>query len=121
MKDIEALELRVAKFLRAGVIVAGSVILCGFLMGLSSSGNPFLKFQAYSPIPFSDLVRQNYQAREWSGLVTYLGLMVLISLPIIRVFLTAIIFMRQKEKLLSLIALTVLIGLLISLFMGFEL
>lgn len=121
MNEIESLELKISKFLRGGVFLAGAVMFVGWIWKLKWKGNPFFNFEVYDRIPFTDLIKQHIYLKDWGLLVSYAGLLILISLPLIRVLLTAILFIRQKEYMLAGIALIVLTGLSASLFLGIEL
>jgi uncharacterized membrane protein len=121
MNDLESLEIKISKFLRFGVLFAGFFILVGWLLNFQWSGNPFAGFESYDHIQFSDLALVYYRNQNWGVLICYVGLFLLISLPIIRVLLTAILFLKQKEFILAGIALFVLSGLLISFTLGIEL
>lgn len=121
MNNIESLELKIAKFLRIGVIIAGVIMFAGWMAQFKFNGDPFFNFQTYDHIPLQDLIGLHLHRQHWGALLSYLGLAALISLPLIRVLLTAILFLRQKEFALALIALTVLMGLIFSMYLGIEL
>lgn len=121
MNKIESLELKIAKFLRVGVIFAGLIMFVGWATQFKFDGNPFFNFQTYDHIPLQDLIGLHIHRKHWGALLSYMGLATLISLPIIRVFLTAVLFIRQKEFLLSFVALTVFGGLIFSMLLGIEL
>ena len=121
MNDIETLELKIAKFLRAGVIVACLFLFGGWMSQIKLSGNSFYNFQIYGEIPLNELLEYYIRRKEWGALVTFGGLVTLISLPMIRVFLTAFLFLRQKEYILAGIAAIVLISLIISMTLGIDL
>jgi uncharacterized membrane protein len=53
-------------------------------------------------------------------LLSYAGLIALISLPVLRVLLTMILFLKQKEYILAVVAALVLIGLFVSFTFGME-
>lgn len=120
MNDIESLELKISKFLRAGVYLAGAVMFVGWVWKFKWSGNPFFNFEVYDRIPFIDLIKQHIYLKDWGILVSYAGLLILISLPLIRVLLTGILFIRQKEYTLAGIAFIVLSGLTASMLLGIE-
>jgi uncharacterized membrane protein len=120
MNQIESLELKIAKFLRVGVIIAGVLMLIGWLIQVKFISNPFYVFDTYDQIPFVDLVRYHIYRKNYGVLLSYTGLIALISLPIIRVFLTAILFIKQQEFKLALIAMAVLIGLILSMALGIQ-
>jgi uncharacterized membrane protein len=121
MNEIENLELKISKFLRVGVIFAGTLMLIGWVSQIRLDVNPFFHYQIYDSIPLSELIKFHIYRENWGVLLSYAGLGALISLPLIRVFLTAIIFLKQKEFALAMIAAVVLIGLLISMSLGIEL
>lgn len=121
MNDIASLELKIAKFLRGGVFLAGAVMFVGWIWKTKWSGNPFFNFEVYDRIPFKDMIQHHLYQGDWGTLVSYAGLLILISLPLIRVLLTAILFVKQKEYTLAGIALLVLSGLTASILLGIEL
>ena len=115
------LELRISKLLRYGVVVAGAFMLIGWMTILDFYHNPLLTFQIYQHQPFVQSIANAWQKRVWGLLLAYTGLIVLISLPVLRVLLTAILFWRQKEKFLSGIAFFVFAALVVSFSLGIEL
>lgn len=121
MNDIEALERNIAKFLRYGVIASGLVMFTGWIMQFKLHGNPFFTFDTYDQISIIDLVKIHLRNKDWGVLISYAGLLALISLPLIRVLLTAILFLKQKEFTLALVAFIVLSGLAFSMLLGIDL
>lgn len=121
MNTIESLELKIAKFLRVGVAVAGGLMFVGWCFQIKWSGDPFFNFRIYDQIPFKDMVEFAIYRKQWGILISYTGLVTLISLPVIRVLLTTYLFLRQKEKILAGIAAVVLLGLILSMTLGIEL
>jgi uncharacterized membrane protein len=121
MNEIESLELKIAHFLRAGVIISGVIMFAGWMTQFKLSGNPFFNFETYDRISLSELIKFHIHKKDWGILLSYLGLISLISLPLIRVLLTAILFIKQKEFKLAVIAVVVLIGLMASMSLGIEL
>lgn len=121
MKDMQALERKIAQFLRIGVALSGSLMLIGWLMKFKFSGNPFYNFQVYDRIPFPELFKFYVTQRDYGVLVSFAGLFTLISIPLIRVVLTAYIFFRQREFALAWIAVLVLTGLFVSMALGIDL
>lgn len=120
MNDLENLELRIAKVLRIGVVISGLLMLTGFVMQFRWSANALFNFTTYDPIPFIDLLEMNFKWKRIGPLVSYAGLIALISLPLIRVILTTYLFIRQKEYLLALIAFVVFVGLITSMALGIK-
>ena len=121
VEQLESLELKISKFLRFGVIVAGTFLVVGWVMSFTMSPNVFYVFQDYDRIPFVELFRHYLRRKEWGPIVSYAGLIILISLPILRVLLTMVMFIKLKERPLALIAGLVLLGLLVSFSFGIEL
>ena len=119
--EIESLELKISKFLRYGVLVAAFFMIIGFILQFKWHHNVFYVFDTYDQIPFQNQILHSLYHKKWGPLFSYAGLIILISLPIIRVFLTGIIFLKQKEKILAYIAFLVLILLAISFTFGIEL
>lgn len=117
---IYSLELKIAKFLRYGILIAAAFIALGWLSQVSLTENPFLKFQTYQQITFLDMAEVSFMIDDWAFFVSYAGLFILISLPVIRVFLTGVLFLRQKEKAMGTMAFVVLFFLLLSFVLGFE-
>lgn len=121
MDELESLELKISNFLRIGVLVAGLLMLIGWLTQLIFNGTSFELLKTYNAISFNETFKNAIHNNLWSELIAYLGLIILMTLPIIRVFLTAILFVKQKEYILAGIASFVLIALLISFSLGIEL
>lgn len=112
------LELRIAKFLRFGVIACGALISVGWLLNIKWSGDPFYIYRDYDPIPFWELVSHYIRSRNFGALICLFGLASLVSLPVWRVFLTGILFAKQKENKLAAIAFLVFTLLIISFLLG---
>ena len=118
---MNSLEIKIAKFLQVGVIISGILMLIGWISIFKFSGNPFFNFEIYDQIQLKEMIEFLIKREKWGMLVAYTGLALLICLPLIRVMLTAFIFFKQKEYSLAVIALIVLVGLLFSISLGFEL
>lgn len=121
MDPLNTLELKISKFLRYGVLTSGFFLLVGFISTFQWSGNPFVRFAVYTPVDLPTALEVAFMGDEWGMIISYIGLIVLISLPMIRVFLTAFLFIKQKEFLLAGIAGFVLIALIFSFSLGIEL
>ena len=116
-----SLELRISKFLRYGVILAGLLMFTGWMTQIRFVGNPFLKFHDYQKDPFSHAVSTMYAHGQWGLLFSSLGLVVLLCLPTMRVVMTAVLFLRQRQFTLAAVATFVFLALLTSLYLGFSL
>lgn len=116
---IFALELTIAKLLRAGVLVAGAFIFIGWMSRFSWSRNPFSEFALFHEEPLLPVLRRAWTGGDWGLLTMYLGLVGLIALPFTRVAMTALLFVRRREFALASFAALVLLGLLFSFSLGF--
>ena len=120
MKPSDNLELKISQFLRYGVLLSGGLILIGWVKNFRFQGNPFFNFQIYDQIPFLELFNFHLQKGEWGILVSYAGLITLITLPLFRVILLVFLFLRQKEMLLALISFVVILLLILSMSLGLD-
>jgi uncharacterized membrane protein len=118
-KELHQLELKISTFLRAGTVLAGSCILTGWLWSASGM-DPFFNFREYDPISFHLLFQHALDNQQWGTVLTYAGLLALISLPMLRVLLTLVLFMRQGDRKMAGIATIVLLGLILSMSLGVE-
>ena len=120
MNQVETMELKIAKFLRVGVVVSGMTMLVGWVWSFKVGHDPFAALQEYSSLTLIQSIKVCLLMRYWGRLLIYLGLSILISLPVIRVMLSTVLFMKQKEKTMALIGAIVLIGLILSFSLGVE-
>jgi len=120
MNDINTMELKISKFLRGGVILSGIIIAIGWAMSFKGDTNPFTPLQTYSPLNLVDSIQMQAILQNWGKIIAYLGLTILISLPVIRVFLSILLFIKQKEKAMALLGFIVLLGLILSFSLGIE-
>ena len=120
MKAENAMEVKISKFLRAGVVTSGIIILIGWAMSFKADSDPFANLQTYSTFNLIDSLQMHAILQNWGKLISYFGLSILISLPVLRVFLSVILFIKQKEKIMALVGAIVLIGLITSFSLGIE-
>lgn len=120
MNEIETMELKIAKFLRAGVVVSGITMLVGWVWSFRVGHDPFAPLQEYSSLTLYQSIAVCLMLKYWGRLLIYLGLTILISLPVIRVILSVVLFIKQKEKAMALIGAIVLVGLILSFSLGVE-
>lgn len=116
-----SLELKISKLLRWGVLAAGLLMALGWISLLDFSQNPLAAFHDYKGEPLTESLETALQNQQWGLLAAYAGLIVLISLPLLRVLMTAILFIKQKEKTLAAIAFFVFAILILSFSLGIEL
>jgi uncharacterized membrane protein len=120
MRKIEKSETIISYFLRAGVLLAGTLILVGWLSQLRWQGNTFFTFEIYDQISLFEILRLHLYREHWRPLISYAGLAILILLPLIRVFLTAILFLINKEFKLGFISVMVFLSLSLSILLGIK-
>ncbi len=114
------LELFIAKFLRYGVLLAGLLIFVGWMSQINFQNDVFANFTHYQPQPLIETLRGLIAQNAWGLLTAYIGLIVLIALPLSRVALVAFVFFAERDYILAACALLVLFGLGLSFFLGFE-
>jgi uncharacterized membrane protein len=119
-ENLERMELKIAKFLRVGVVVSGITMLIGWAWSFKVNVDPFASLQTYSSLTFVQSIKVCLLLRYWGRLLIYLGLIILISLPIIRVILSTYLFIKQKEKTMALIGAIVMLGLILSFSLGVQ-
>ncbi len=118
----QELELKISYILRYGVFL--SAIFLGIGWGgnlLSGQSQGLYHYQTYQSVNFIQSMEKTFTQGQWFVLLSYLGLMILISLPLIRVFLTGVLFAKNKEKAMSLMAFAVFAILLGSFCLGIDL
>ncbi len=118
MNELERMELKISKFLRIGVIISGAIITLGWAMSFRADYDPFENLKTYHQISLIDSFQIQFMLENWGRLIVYFGLMILISLPVLRVLLSVVLFVKQKEKKMALIGAIVLLGLILSFSLG---
>lgn len=119
MKNL-SLESKISQLLRWGVIHAEILLLLGWISFFDFNQNPLLKFQDYKSESLLKSLSFALQNHQWGLLMAYAGLAVLISLPILRVLMTGILFAKQKSHILALASFLVFAILLFSFTLGIE-
>lgn len=113
------LELKISKLLRVGVMVVAALLSVGTVLMWTSNHDMLANFSHYAPEPLIEKIHWALLLNDRGTLISIAGLSILVSLPILRVFLTGILFLKQKEYQLSLIAMLVFVSLLLSFLLGF--
>ena len=120
-RDTDSLELFIAYLLRVGVLSAGALMLIGWIVEIDFTRNVFIQFATYRDLRLVDALRELYDGERWGVLISYLGMTVLILLPLVRVMMTLVIFVKNRDFILAGISALVLTGLVLSFALGFEL
>lgn len=112
------MERLISHFLRYGVLSAGVFLALGWLWGLYQDGDQIMKFRTYEPQSLVESLHWAVLLNNRPLIISYFGLVILISLPLIRVLLTGVIFIKQKEYTLASMAFAVLGALLGGFLLG---
>jgi Protein of unknown function (DUF1634) len=90
----------------------------GWVASVNFRATPFAGLRTYAPRPLAAELADLGARGAWPGLVCYFGLFVLISLPLVRVLLTGVLFARQGDRVLAMVAFAVLAALVSGFFLG---
>lgn len=114
------LELIISRMLRTGVLIAGTCLLVGWLWMWYHGGDIYaLRF--YEKHSLLESLQWALLMQNRGFFICIAGFAVLISLPLIRVFMTGVLFLKQKEFLLAALAFGVFVSLILSFTLGVEL
>ncbi|MBO9665333.1 MAG: DUF1634 domain-containing protein [Bdellovibrio sp.] len=120
-EELHDLELIISKLLRVGVLCAGIFLLLGWLWLWYNNGDVLSSFTTYEPRGFFETIHWALLTQDRAMLVSMVGLAVLVLLPIARVFLTGVLFVKQKDFMLALMAFAVFACLIASFLLGIDL
>lgn len=117
---INQLELKISHFLRMGVLVSAIFMAIGWSAYTFSHSVDYSHLAQYQHESFLTTFNSALSTNSWGTIISYVGLFILIALPIIRVLLTGILFVKEKDYVLGAIAFFVLFTLALSFYLGFE-
>lgn len=120
-QELESLELKISKFLRAGVLTAGALLAIGWCASVFNGSGAVDQLTTYVPTPLAHDLKSSLANQEYFRLISYLGLVTLILLPFTRVVLTAVLFIKRREWVLAGAAAFVSLALIISVILGIDL
>ena len=117
----ETMEQFLGNLLRAGVVLAATVVLAGGILYLVRHGGEKPDYRVFRGEPADlrspvGIVRDAWEL-QGRGIIQ-LGLLLLIATPVARVFFSAIGFARQRDWVYVGLTLVVLAGLVLSPFIG---
>ncbi|MNK07815.1 hypothetical protein D3C87_257350 [compost metagenome] len=118
--SLQRLELIISHLLRIGVLIAGTFLLVGWLMSWYTQGDMLSTFQTYESQSIIESIHWALVMNNKGLIISYFGLLILVSLPVLRVFMTGFLFIRQKEYTLAFMAYGVFFALLLSVLLGIE-
>lgn len=115
-KNIEDTEILISKTLRAGVVISAAIICFGLILFIltGESGYPGETFPTSVPEILKGLVVLKPYA------VMLSGLLILILTPVLRVGISIVTFIKEKDYMYASITVTVFVILVISLLLGKE-
>jgi uncharacterized membrane protein len=119
--QLHKLELIISKLLRVGVMTAGVCLLIGWIGMWMQNGSMLSSFHVYQPEPLLEKIQWAVLMRDRSLMLALIGLIFLVCLPLVRVLLTGILFIRQKDYKLAVMAFLVFTTLIASFFLGIDL
>lgn len=114
------LEDIIGYFLRTGVLLAGGLLLVGWVGILRTQGSQLHLLTHYESEDLASLIEWAMLTDNKGMTLSFLGLFVLISLPVLRVGLTGILFLKQKDYRMAFIAFFVFMALFLSFSLGLE-
>ncbi|MFM6927329.1 MAG: DUF1634 domain-containing protein [Bdellovibrio sp.] len=120
-QSLHDLELTISKLLRIGVMAAGMLLAVGWLWLLFNNGDLLANFSNYEPRSFFESLQWSLINQDKAMLISLAGLALLVLLPIARVFMTGVLFLKQKDFILAMMAFAVFVCLIGSFFLGIEL
>jgi uncharacterized membrane protein len=119
--SLHELELKISYLLRYGVLLAGFFLFIGWLWMLAQHGDVIGNFQQYQQVSLMQTIHLAWISYDLSTLIAYFGLALLVLLPVVRVVLTGVLFMVQRDYVLGLMAFAVFAVLAASFCLGIDL
>jgi uncharacterized membrane protein len=110
---IEEMEIVISKFLRIGVILSGLIIFIGFAMFLITGNSGYDNTFPTNPIT---ILQGFVEVKSYAIILT--GLLILIATPVLRVGVSIIVFIKEKDFLYVKITSLVFVILIISFLLG---
>lgn len=111
-------EFKVALFLRYGILCVALILFVSWIFSINFKENVFLDYQNYKEVSLISTLQDVWNNKQWSLLLSYFGLSVLILLPLFRVLMTCLLFAKQKEYIMTTLCFIVLLSLLFSFYLG---
>lgn len=112
------LESMMSLMMRWGVVVVGLLLFCGWISELDLSSDIYVKFHEFQSRNFLIDLNRYWIEKDWSKLLSFSGVFLLMSLPIFRVVLLGGNFLLNKEYWMGLLSALVLFGIIVSFIFG---
>lgn len=119
-EPLHRLELIISQLLRGGVLISGMLLFVGWIWMWTDGKDIGGNLSEYNPQAFTDTLQWGMIMQDRGLLISMLGLIFLVLLPVLRVFLTGVLFLWQKEFRLGIMAFVVFAILVGSFFLGIE-
>lgn len=118
--DLSKLELKISYLLRFGVLLSAIFLGVGCI-NLFTNVGALHALSEYRPQSLLETIEIAKAEGNYFHLASLFGLSLLVALPLVRVALTAYLFLRNREFVLMAMALFVSLVLCFSFFLGIEL
>ena len=118
--SVHELELIISQILRGGVLFSGVFLLAGWLWMWYRDGDKLQNFTSYEPRPLIENVQWALVMNDRALLISLFGLVTLVCLPLVRVLMTGVLFIKQKDKGLAAMAFAVFFVLVGSFLLGID-
>ncbi|MDG0816392.1 DUF1634 domain-containing protein [Bdellovibrio svalbardensis] len=118
---LHKLELTISHLLRIGVLLAGMFLLIGWLWLWFANGSLLGSFTVYESKSLFETIHWALLTNDRPMVISILGLILLVCLPVVRVFLTGVLFVKQKDFRLAIMAFLVFVALVASFVLGIDL
>lgn len=114
MDNTTKIEKRISVAMRIGVGVSAAIMLLGFVLLLINYKD---NFTGITELSITDIFKGLLSFNPYS--IMFLGILLLILTPVLRVITCVILFAKQKDKLYTGITILVLLILVISFMVGY--
>lgn len=119
-ESIAGLEYCISQFLRFGVLLAGGFLAVGWCWLLVQGNSKLTGFSNYESESLFESVRWSLFLQDRGKLLTFIGLGILVALPVLRVLLTGVIFIAKREYRMAATAFIVFSVLILSFLLGID-
>jgi uncharacterized membrane protein len=114
-KDIER---HISTLLQRGALLSGLLLSVGWISNYLDKGDQLHEFTSYKIQKLPETLHWIVLAQDKASMFSYLGVVALLLIPLIRVLLSSILFFRKKEYILAVVSMTVFCLLILSFQLG---
>lgn len=116
--DVNSAEIKISKFLRFGVYVTAVCFAASLIFRFALYPNYQFDLTKYNGESLMQHWRFAATHGYWGVMIAYIGFGVLVSLPILRVLFTALLFLKTRDYILGGVAVLVFLILICSFLLG---